>query len=464
MRSTTCINAFQILLLSSFFALAEDSLPVNDTVGSADTAATVVTNDTVPAAEPQPATEQQLDADTSFISMAGDCRYPAVCSEGNSLHVTWIVTEGVTSNIYYLKSTDEGESWSDSRKISNEYGDCYPPTVAANSGIVHGAWVDYAERVDGELYYSRSIDDGETWEESRILIPDANGSRYPLLSCRGKDVYLVWQDVENKVYFMASHNQGLTWQKKILVAKIGRHSCYCYPPAIAASRKDLVIVWADLSDDTWGPQIGINGVPLFKRKNRVITSVACRKSSDNGRSWSKPQTLSSASISMETREEIDNPILVSDSTRFFLFWLDRRENMLGEIFYAAFDTRKMKLPLGGKKVYPIAKRSPKRPTVVFDRFGDIHFTWANYFNSESVISYGKIDQNGTPLREKCDLTKSPGSYLNPVIARTASGMLHILWFAVPKENNGWSRIFYKTSMNNGVTWENQEPKKRNPSQ
>jgi len=456
MRSMIYTNAFFVLLCSAGMVLAADSLLVQDTISKEAPAAGDENKDSVTVIEQLP------ESDSAFISMAGDCRYPAICSEGKTLHTTWIVTEGVTSNIYYRKSGDEGDHWTDSRMISNEHGDCYPPTIAVNSGVVHLAWVDYAETMDGELYYSRSLDGGETWEENRILIPDANGSRYPFLICRGKDVYLVWQDVENRVYFKASYNQGLTWQKEILQAKIGRQSCYCYPPAIAASKSDLVIVWSDLHDDTWGPQMGINGLQLFKRKNRIITAVASRKSSDRGKTWSKPQLLTSASITMETREEIDNPILLSDSSRFFLFWLDRRENMLGEIFYSSFDSKRMKLPLVGKKVYPVAKKSPKRPTVTFDRFGNIHFTWANFFNSESVISYGTINQEGTPIRSSCDLTNSPGSYHNPVLAKTTSGRLHILWFAVAKENNGWSKIFYKVSTNNGIAWESPEPQKRNP--
>jgi hypothetical protein len=120
----------------------------------------------------------------------------------------------------------------------------------------------------------------------------------------------------------------------------------------------------------------------------------------------------------------------------------------------------VKFPVDGKKVYPIEKRSPKRPSVIFDNEGNLHFTWANFFNNESVISYGKIDPSGTPLKEKMDLTTSAGSYHNPVITRTASGFMHIFWFAVPKDQNGWSRIFYKSSKDNGTTWEYWEPQKR----
>jgi hypothetical protein len=91
--------------------------------------------------------------------------------------------------------------------------------------------------------------------------------------------------------------------------------------------------------------------------------------------------------------------------------------------------------------------------VVFDKDKNLHFTWASYLGGESVISYGEIDPAGNALKEKKVLTTSAGSYNNPIITRTASGFLHVFWFDAPKDKTEWSRIFLKTSKDNGATWE-----------
>jgi Neuraminidase (sialidase) len=398
--------------------------------------------------------------DTAFISMTGDCKYPAIATEGNSIFMTWLVSEGRTASLYFRRSTDEGKEWNSARRISNEKGDCFPPAIAAKSGIVHLAWIDYGETVDGEIYYNRSLDGGETWGKNFILVKDANSARYPLIACRESNVYLIWQDVENKVYFKASHDQGLTWEDEILLGKVGKHSCYCYPPAISCTGNQLVVVWTDFREDKRGLNVLLDGFPVFKSDKNMASSVVCRTSTDNGLTWSKEQILSTTKISKETKDEIDNPTILSDGSLSYLFWLDRRNIALGEIFYAKFDPKTEKCPITGRNLYPAEKRSPKRPSVVFDKEKNLHFTWASFLGGESIVSYGEIDPAGNVLKEKKELTSNVGRYHNPIITRTPSGLLYIFWFDEPKDLDKSSRIFLKTSKDNGLTWEDWEPQKK----
>jgi hypothetical protein len=401
-----------------------------------------------------------LPDDTAFISMTGDCRYPAIATEGNSIFMTWIVSEGRNAKLFFRRSLDEGRQWSSAQRICNDNGDCFPPAIAVHSGMVHVAWMDYGETIDGEIYYGRSNNGGETWDKNFILVKNANSARYPLIACKDNNVYLIWQDVENKVYFKASHDQGLTWEEQMLLGKVGKHSCYCYPPAISINGNDLVVVWTDFREDKRGLNFLADGFPLFKSSQKMLSSVVCRKSADNGRTWSKEKVLASHNVSKEMKDEIDNPTMLSDGSLSFLFWLDKSNLALGEIFYARFDPATEKCPITGKPLFPIQKRSPKRPSVVFDKDGNLHFTWTSFFGGESIVSYGEIDPAGNILKDKQDLTTHVGRYHNPIITRTPSGLLHIFWFDEPKDNDTWSKIFLKTSKDNGLTWEYWEPQKK----
>ena len=139
-----------------------------------------------------------------FISMEGDCRHPAIATEKNDLYMAWIVAGNKKADLFFRRSADEGKNWSTAQKLSNKNSDCYPPALAADSGIVHLAWIDYGETVDGELYYTRSNDGGLTWEKNKILVRDANGACHPSLFSRGYEVYLLWQNVDKKIYFKAT--------------------------------------------------------------------------------------------------------------------------------------------------------------------------------------------------------------------------------------------------------------------
>jgi Neuraminidase (sialidase) len=396
-----------------------------------------------------------LSDDTAFIAMNGDCRYPTVVTEGNSMFMAWLATEGRPVNLYFRQSTDEGRTWDSARKISNENGYCLPPSIAVHSGIVHLAWIDCGEVLDGEIYYNRSLDGGKTWEKNSVLIENANSAQYPLITCGGSNVYLIWQDVQTKVFFKVSHDQGQTWEKETFLGEVGKHSCYCFPPALSVNGDELMVVWNDIKEDKKGFNVRLFGHPLFKTDNeKRISSIVCRKSTDNGRTWSNGQVLTSTKVSKEMKDEIYNPTMFSDGSRSYLFWQDKHKLPLGEIMYAGFDPAKKQGPIRGKPLYSIPKRSPKCPSVVFDNDKNLHFTWTTFFGGESIVHYSTIDPAGNSLKEKKDLTLHAGYYNNPLIVRTSSGLLHIFWFTKPKDKKVLSRIFLKTSKDNGSTWEN----------
>ena len=386
-----------------------------------------------------------LSDDTAFIAMAGDCKYPSVATEGNNIAMTWLVTEVRPASVYFKRSVDEGKTWDSARKISNRNGDCQPSSIAMNSGIVHLAWVDCGEVIDGELYYTRSVDGGKTWEKNAVLVGNVNSAQYPLISCEGSNVYLIWQDVGTKVFFKASRDQGRTWDKETLLGAVGKQSCYCFPPALSANGNQLTVVWTNFKDAAKGPASKIN---------KRISSILCRKSFDNGRIWGKEKILTSTRIPKEMKDEIDNPTMFSDGSRAYLFWQDKHELPLGEILYTVFDPAKKIRHITGTPLCPTPKRSPKCPSVVFDNQKNLHFTWATFFGEESIIHYAAIDPAGKIVQEKKDLTSNAGNYQNATIARTASGLLHILWFNKPNSKKETAKIFYKTSKDNGAAWEN----------
>ena len=152
--------------------------------------------------------------------------------------------------------------------------------------------------------------------------------------------------------------------------------------------------------------------------------------------------------------------MLSDCSLSYIFWLDRRNVELGELYYAYFNPGEYKGFLPGKHVYPTPKRSPKRPSVAMDKKGNLHFTWASFFGGQSIIHYGAINREGKILREKKNMTTAVGRYHSPIITRTASGLLYLFWFNEPKDKEVWSTIFLKISNDDGLTWGNWEPLKK----
>jgi hypothetical protein len=396
--------------------------------------------------------------DKAFISMTGDCKYPAVTMEGNSVYMAWLVTEARSSYVYFRRSTDEGRNWDSARMISNANGYCMPPSITVHSGIVHLAWIDCGEVIDGELYYARSLDGGYSWEKSAVIVGNANSAQYPLISCGGSNVYLIWQDVGTRVFFKASRNQGRSWENETLLGKVGKQSCYCFPPALSVNGNEVTVVWTDFTKVKKGSNFNLLWFSPFKgNKENSFSSVVCRKSTDNGRTWSNERTLTSTKISKEMKDEIDNPAMFSDGSLSYLFWQDKHNLPLGEILFTRINSATEKGYIKGRAMFPTPKRSPKCPSVVFDSDRNLHVTWTTFFGGQSIVHYGAINPAGDILIEKKDLTSTVGRYKNPIITRTPSGIMHIFWFNEFKGKNkdAFSKIFLKTSKDNGLTWENQ---------
>jgi hypothetical protein len=392
-----------------------------------------------------------LSNETSFISINGDCRYPVVAAEGDTLYLAWLGVVGGDAGIFFRKSVDGGAGWSVDRRLSVDGSSCYPPAIAVRAGVVHAAWVDYNERMDGELYYSRSLDGGATWEKGRILVDEANSARYPLLACKDDHVYMIWQDVENKTYFKASHDKGQTWGTTTTLASLSKHSCYCYPPALCVTKKEVSVVWTDVREKT-GLHVFFKGFPLYKSgAGKMVSAVVRRKSIDGGNSWGSEQILAKTEVAAETKAEIDNPALLSDDTLSYMFWLDKSNIKLGEIVYAKMNLKKDRFPIAGKTLFPPEKRSPKRPAVVVDKEKRFNLVWTTFLGGMSVVNYCRTDADGNLVEPKKELTSDTVRYHNPSIALTGSGTMHVFWFDEPKD--AFSKIYLKTSRDNGRTWE-----------
>lgn len=386
----------------------------------------------------------------AFISMNGDCRYPAVASEGDTVYLTWLTAAGGgDAGIFFRRSTDGGKVWSADQRISGEGSSCYPPTIAVLSGVVHAAWVDYNDRIEGELYYNRSFDGGVTWERNRILVDDANNTKYPLIGCKGENVYMIWQDMENKTFFKSSHNKGKSWGETILLAKLGKHSCYCYPPALCLNDNEISVIWADVYEEK-GFHVLIKGIPLNKTGTKVVSTVVRRKSTDAGNTWGDEQILAKTKVTKEAKDEIDNPAVLSIGSQAYLFWLEKSNNKLGEIFFANLDLKKERFPITGKNLIPSDNRSPKRPCIVFDNEKNINCAWTSFLGGKSIVNYCKCNLEGKLVIPKQELTTDSSRYHHPVMATTSSGLLNIFWFDEPK--TGWSKLYFKTSKDNGLTW------------
>ncbi len=145
-------------------------------------------------------------------------------SKGN-LHIVYLNFYGQEPGIYYIRSTDGGETWSTPLWIDPDIRLNYSPNtlqfvIDASDGL-HASWyyvADLLESGRGEVIrYAHSLDGGDTWSSPfSIDVADEDPGElrqpYPGLAAVGNAIHVIYAGNEQtQREDRISYDQGVTW-------------------------------------------------------------------------------------------------------------------------------------------------------------------------------------------------------------------------------------------------------------
>jgi len=84
----------------------------------------------------------------------GSSDYPQISVGGTNLHVVWDDATFSAHEIFYKRSSDNGDSWSFQRLTDNS-GYSTNPRVIAGGGIAHVVWEDSVYSGNFEILYKQ---------------------------------------------------------------------------------------------------------------------------------------------------------------------------------------------------------------------------------------------------------------------------------------------------------------------
>ena len=173
-----------------------------------------------------------------------------IAVSGQNVHVTWTDRRDGAGEVFYKRSLDGGINWTtDLRLTADDNIFSGRPTIATWNNQVHIVWMD---RRDGnnELYYKRSNNNGNTWSDDVRLTNNGSNSEYPSMALDFQTLQLVWnddRDGQNEIYYKRSINGGLSWTGDIRITNQAGDS---FKPSIAISDTLVHVVWEDLRNGT----------------------------------------------------------------------------------------------------------------------------------------------------------------------------------------------------------------------
>lgn len=192
----------------------------------------------------------------------------AVFDANNRLWVAFVQNQ----HVYVSHSDDRGNTFSEAVAVNpiaedaEHNGENRPKILVDQEGIVFVSWtLKTSRRFTGEIRFSRSLDDGKSFESPRTINDDGlfAGHRFEsLYLTESGHLYLTWIDKRDleahlsrdeeyggaAIYYAVSSDQGATFSEN---ARVADHSCECCRIAIAPrGPENIAILWRQIFGET----------------------------------------------------------------------------------------------------------------------------------------------------------------------------------------------------------------------
>ena len=166
-----------------------------------------------------------------------------------------------------------------------------------------------------------------------------------------------------------------------------------------------------------------------------------KKSTDGGATWSPSRRLTWTSGA-----SYEPDIAVDSSGRVHVVWYDDTPGHF-EIYYRGSTD-------GGTSWLPSLRLTwtsvaAELPVIAVDGVERIHVVWHDYTPGNPDIYYRRSLTGGVSWTATQRLTWSSGNSMNPAIACSPAGHLHVVW---SDETPGNYEIYYVAGSNGGTTW------------
>lgn len=313
--------------------------------------------------------------------------------------------------------------WQADQRLTNDPSESRCATtkaVAANGPAVHVVLFDNRDG-NQEIYYKSSSDTGLTWSADVRLTNNASNSQTPRIVVSGTSLHCVWQDNRDgnyEVYYKRSTDNGATWGSDTRLTSNSNWSLF---PTLAVSGSAVHLLWMDDRDG--------NRETYFKR------------STDNGNTWSSDERLSNDA------DWTWSPAIAAAGDTVHAVWYesDAGGNLGKDIWYVrstnAGATWNSAVNLTNDLGVSMGPCVGVSGSVV-------HVVWEDNRDGNYEIYGKRSTDNGASWGSDTRLTSNSAASTGSSIDVSGPNA-HLAW---TDERDGNSEVYYKSSVNHGLSW------------
>jgi len=296
---------------------------------------------------------------------------PRIAVSGNHVHVVWKdKRHDDNGELYYARSLDRGRNWSDPRRMTDDDYRSSAAQVDVHGDTVLITWEDYStNNKRSDVEFLRSTDQGDTWSARQSLAPAVNGCPVLVVDARGvvHASLCSWDHASEsrgynyEIYYRRSKDGGGTWEPRVRLTddRIGDSRF----PVVAEGNGVVHVVWWDDRDDTTGSHRGYPPIDPAEGHN---FEVYYKRSLDGGDTWE-----SDARLTHDAAVGAD-PTVVAQGDDVYVAWQDNRDGNY-EIYFKISSDRgatwsdDARLTTGDTR--------SKMPSMDVDDRGNIYLLW-----------------------------------------------------------------------------------------
>jgi hypothetical protein len=415
----------------------------------------------------------------NLSSNLGHSQDPEIVTDDLFIYTLWLDDTEGNRDVYFKRSVDNGVTFGETINLSDSPGGSLNPNMVASTGTgnVYVVW-EHIPGNNGEVFFARSTDNGETFEIPFVISNNTGLNGFPqvAVSENNTDVYVVWHDCQNGIMLTRSIDNGSTFESPI---KLDNRNIDSQNPQIAISEdNNIYVAWQS------NPPGG-NGSIVFTRSTDNGESfenpITIGKDNDNEDEYGVANITEEKTDRKAQNIQLFQPRLVTmpGTNEVYVIWhkgfntFHKQYYLLTDIFFSKStdngNTFEKPISLTNYSVWakstdngaafenPISLSGYSGwildPQIDVSQDNNIYVAWqSNPQAGNGQVVFTRSTDNGESFTNPVTISESNVDSQNPQIAVSEDNNIYIAWQSNPQIGNG--EIVFTKSTNNGKSFEN----------
>ncbi len=351
----------------------------------------------------------RLTNNTATTYLANPNNHP-LCASGDSVYAVFTDDRTGVFQVYFTRSLDAGTTWDTAVCLTGDSANVFYPALAVSGTTVHLAWTTGSNLT---IKYRRSTNAGTTWSDEDTLVASPAGLGDASLAAEGNSVGIAWGDERDgnrngEVYLKRSSDGGSTWGPDTRLTV--RPDTSDKEPCLAIAGSAWHLAW---TQSDWA---------------NFHTRAWYQRSTDGGASWLTPSPLTSDTTSQ------NQPEVAAVGPNVHVCWWDGRPGGYGIHYHrstnngATWNTERYLTDTTYGSDYPCIAAAG----------GNVYTAFRTWTGGHFFISYSGSTDNGETWSAETALTTADG--MGTAALAAAGSRAHLILY---DNRDGNHEIYYK---------------------